>query len=135
MPSALVEAGRTTTQRRALWGGVLAMALLAAVGGWLLAWTCDDAYIAFRYAANAHDGRGLVWNPAPFAPVEGYTCFSWVVLLWAAWSWFGVAPPEAANGLSIAFGVGLLLVTASAAARVRDRRGALRRRRRPRTPS
>ncbi len=125
MPSALVEAGRTTTQRRALWGGVLAMALLAAVGGWLLAWTCDDAYIAFRYAANAHDGRGLVWNPAPFAPVEGYTCFSWVVLLWAAWSWFGVAPPEAANGLSIAFGVGLLLVTASAAARVRDRRGAL----------
>ena len=125
MTAASVQDGRPLAQRRALLLGALALAVAAAVGGSWLAWMCDDAYIAFRYVSNAHDGRGLVWNPAPFEPVEGYTCFSWVVLLWAVWSWFGVAPPDAANGLSIAFGVGLVLVTASAAARVRDRRGQL----------
>jgi hypothetical protein len=39
----------------------------------------DDAYIAFRYAANFADGLGLVWNPGE--PVEGYTDPLWVVLL------------------------------------------------------
>jgi hypothetical protein len=39
----------------------------------------DDAYIAFRYAANFADGNGLVWNPGE--PVEGYTDPLWVILL------------------------------------------------------
>ncbi len=39
----------------------------------------DDAYIAFRYAANFASGRGLVWNAGEH--VEGYTNLLWVLLL------------------------------------------------------
>ena len=63
-------------------------ALIAAVAGavvlYLHGWlyfhlTSDDAYISFRYARNLAEGRGLVWNPGQH--VEGYTNFSWVLLL------------------------------------------------------
>jgi hypothetical protein len=48
-----------------------------------LAWTCDDAFITFRYAQNFVDGNGLVFNLDPHeAPVEGYTNFSWT--MWMA---------------------------------------------------
>jgi len=40
--------------------------------------TQDDAYISFRYARNALDGHGLVFNPGE--RVEGYTNFFWVIL-------------------------------------------------------
>jgi hypothetical protein len=40
----------------------------------------DDAYIAMRYARNLAEGNGLVWNTDE-RPVEGYTCFLWVLLL------------------------------------------------------
>ena len=43
--------------------------LLAWLGAWQLSFLCDDAFITFRYVSNAHEGQGLVWNPAPFAPV------------------------------------------------------------------
>ena len=42
----------------------------------------DDAMISMRYACNLAHGNGLVWNPAPFAPVEGYTSFAWVAGLY-----------------------------------------------------
>jgi len=63
------------------------IALLAvAAAGWraaALAWTCDDAFITFRYAQNFVDGNGLVFNLDPLeAPVEGYTNFSWT--MWMA---------------------------------------------------
>lgn len=121
MTVAPAQVGRSPAQSRALWIGVIAL-VAAAVGiAAALAWTCDDAYIAFRYVSNARDGHGLVWNRAPFEPVEGYTCYAWVMLLWAVWEVFGVAPPEAAHPLSIGFGVGLVAATAAAAARVADR--------------
>ena len=76
---------------------------------------CDDAFIAFRYVSNLHDGHGLVWNRAPFQPVEGYTSFLWVVLLHGAWSVFGVEPPQSANWISLLFTylevmIGVLLI-------------------------
>ena len=40
----------------------------------------DDSFISFRYAKNFSNGFGLVFNPGE-SPVEGYTCFLWVVLL------------------------------------------------------
>jgi hypothetical protein len=40
--------------------------------------TQDDAYISFRYAHNAMNGHGLVFNPGEH--VEGYTNFFWVIL-------------------------------------------------------
>ena len=96
------------------------MLLVASVvGAWQLAFLCDDAYITFRYVANAHAGHGLVWNPPPFQPVEGYTGFLWALLLWATWSWFGVEPPAAANVLSIACGVGQFVLVVMAAGRLR----------------
>lgn len=44
------------------------------------AWTCDDAFIVFRYARNLVDGLGLVFNAGE--RVEGFTDLLWV--LWTA---------------------------------------------------
>lgn len=116
-------AAAATTSNRPAWGYWLIAALLAAaaaLGASSLAFLCDDAFIHFRYAANAHAGHGLVWNPAPFVPVEGYG-FLWVVVLWATWSWFGIEPPDAANALSIGFGALQILLLAAVARRLVDR--------------
>ncbi|HEY0006559.1 MAG TPA: hypothetical protein VGB17_17385 [Pyrinomonadaceae bacterium] len=49
----------------------------------LLAWydrfIQDDAFISFRYADQFAHGKGLVWNEGE--RVEGYTNFSWTLLL------------------------------------------------------
>jgi arabinofuranosyltransferase len=87
-----------------------------------LAFLCDDAYIHFRYVANAHAGHGLVWNPPPFQPVEGMG-FLWVMILWAIWSWFGIEPPAAANWFSIGCGVMQFVLIAAAAQRLCFRDG------------
>ncbi len=73
---------------------VLAVAVLAAFVMQVRAWAflCDDAFISFRYAE--HLGRyGMpVFNVVdPPERVEGYTNFSWVVLL-ALGSAVGVEP-------------------------------------------
>ncbi|MCA8977656.1 MAG: hypothetical protein KDC98_23225 [Planctomycetes bacterium] len=86
-----------------LLGGILLFVCWRAL--WFL---CDDAFIAFRYVGNAHDGHGLVWNPAPFAAVEGYSCFLWVLLLWLSWAVTGIEPPVSANWLALAFAFGTL---------------------------
>ncbi|MCU0864487.1 MAG: hypothetical protein MUC36_11875 [Planctomycetes bacterium] len=112
-------------ERRRLgsWLVVAAMLVGVILGAEALAFHCDDAYITFRHVANARDGHGLVWNAPPFAPVEGYTCFLWALLLWAIWSWTGIAPPDAVNTLSIACGAMLFVYTAHRALRVRDHDG------------
>lgn len=64
------------------WSVVLLATLMAFAHAWSLGWTCDDAYISFRYAKNFVDGNGLVFNLDPNeAPVEGYTNFSWTMWL------------------------------------------------------
>jgi arabinofuranosyltransferase len=99
---------RVSRPRPALLALALGSAALTAVG-WKLFWfLTDDAFIAFRYASNLLHGWGLVWNPPPFVPVEGYTSFLWVVLLALVWAVTGVAPPESANWLSLLFGYGTL---------------------------
>jgi arabinofuranosyltransferase len=100
---------------------VLGVVVTAAVYlGWRELWfLTDDAFIAFRYVSNSMLGRGLVWNPAPFVPVEGYTSFLWVVLLRAIWSVTGVEPPEAANWLGLGFGYGTLAFGAALVMRMR----------------
>lgn len=45
-----------------------------------LGYVKDDAYIEFRYAANAARGHGLTFNVGD-ARVEGFTSFLWTVLL------------------------------------------------------
>jgi len=46
----------------------------------LSVFTVDDTFISLRYAWNLVNGYGLVWN-AGEPPVEGYTNFSWVLLM------------------------------------------------------
>ncbi|MEE2663168.1 MAG: hypothetical protein VX681_03550 [Myxococcota bacterium] len=84
---------------------------IAILGYFEFRFLTDDAFISFRYASNALAGRGLVWNPSPFLPVEGYTNFAWVVLLGAVWALLGIEPPDAANPLALAFGLGTLALT------------------------
>jgi arabinofuranosyltransferase len=94
-----------------------------ALGVHQLAFLCDDAFIHFRYVANLHDGHGLVWNRAPFAPVDGCTGFAWPILLWATWQWTGIEPPVAANWLSAGFGGLQFLLLVVAVLRLRRRDG------------
>lgn len=75
------------------------------------AWTCDDAFIVFRYARNLVDGLGLVFNAGE--RVEGFTDFLWV--LWMAPSFrLRVSPETWANFWSIACYLGTLGLLASA---------------------
>ena len=43
-------------------------------------WLHDDMIISMRYARNAAQGNGLVWNPGG-EPVEGYSNFGWVLVM------------------------------------------------------
>lgn len=83
-------------------------ALAGALGWWAFLFTLDDAYIAWRYASNLMDGHGLVWNPPPFRPVEGYSSLLWVLLVTAIWAVTGVEPPDAANPVLLGFSTAAL---------------------------
>ena len=100
----------TASRARVLLEGAAALALAGLVlWGWHAFWfLTDDAYIAFRYAANLLRGDGLVWNPAPFVPVEGYTSLLWVTGLAALWRLTGLEPPVVANAVSLACGLAAL---------------------------
>jgi arabinofuranosyltransferase len=99
------EASPHPGHRRLLLGLIGAAVLVGTFAGWKALWfLTDDAFIAFRYVSNGVRGWGLVWNPPPFAPVEGYTSFLWVTLLRLVWQLTGVAPPQSANWLSLGFG-------------------------------
>src|SRR5262245_541738 len=69
--------------RRYVFWYVAALAIGAAAWqAFVLRWTCDDAFISFRYAQHFADGHGLVFNLDPSeAPVEGYTNFAWTMWL------------------------------------------------------
>jgi arabinofuranosyltransferase len=113
-PRPHTEGSRTLDPRRLAGLGLAVAVLVGAVLGWQKTWfLTDDAYIAFRYASNLLSGWGLVWNPPPFRPVEGYTSFSWVLLLAAVWRVTGIEPPESATVLSLLAGLATLGVTAA----------------------
>ena len=69
--------------RRYVFWYVAALAIAAAAWqAFLLRWTCDDAFISFRYAQHFAEGHGLVFNLDPSEPpVEGYTNFAWTMWL------------------------------------------------------
>ncbi|HVP14925.1 MAG TPA: hypothetical protein VMS88_05240 [Terriglobales bacterium] len=65
---------------RGVFLGACALALAIAVfAAAHRAWTCDDAFISFRYAENLVRGHGLVFNAGE--RVEGYTNFLWTMLV------------------------------------------------------
>ncbi|MCA8970927.1 MAG: hypothetical protein KDC95_14120 [Planctomycetes bacterium] len=86
----------------------MAIAAIVFVGWRTMYFECDDAYINFRYVSNAMLGRGFVFNPEPFVPVEGYTAFLWLVVLRFVWWSTGVEPPIAAHWITLAFGFATL---------------------------
>lgn len=70
----------------------------------LLYWfTCDDAYISFRYSRHLAEGHGLVFNIGEAPPVEGYSNLLWVLLLSPA-SALGLPLELCANLLSLGAG-------------------------------
>jgi len=70
------------SRRYVFWAIALLAVAAAFAQAWWLRWTCDDAYISFRYAQHFVEGHGLVFNLDPLeAPVEGYTNFAWTMWL------------------------------------------------------
>lgn len=101
------RAGQRThpAQAAGVWvvaSGLCASAVLLA---WLRRWTCDDAFISFRYAANLGDGLGLVYNAGE--RVEGYTNFLWTLAL-APFVAAGLDPVPTSHALGLACYVALL---------------------------
>ncbi len=87
-------------------GLALALALFA-FAVWRSLFLIDDAFISFRYARNWVEGHGPVYNLGAEFPVEGYSNFSWVVLL--AMGLLAGLPLEIfANGLSVLAAAGTL---------------------------
>lgn len=77
------------SRQRIIWvvvGLAFAYGLYRAIS---LAWTCDDAFISFRYAQNLVRGNGLIYNIGE--RVEGYTNFLWTVMM-AGGMWAGIDP-------------------------------------------
>lgn len=66
---------------------------------WLQRFVLDDAFIAYRYARHAARGMGFVWN-AGEPPLEGFTSFTWTLLLTIA-AKLGIEPEP----FSLALGV------------------------------
>ena len=66
--------------------------------------TCDDAFISFRYARNFINGHGLVWNIGEHPPVEGYTNFLWIITI-GLFMKMGFEPVVVSKVLGIFFGL------------------------------
>ena len=93
---------------RKLWWilALTAVGVLFVYNVWTHYFLGDDSFISFRYARHLASGAGLTWNPGE--RVEGYTNFSWVVLIAAAMR-LGVSPERAAPAVGFAAGAAVLL--------------------------
>src|SRR3972149_221924 len=87
--------------------GILVSIVIFIIQARNLWFTQDDAFISYRYAANALRGDGLVFNAGEH--VEGYTNFLWVILLILAGS-FRLAFDPVAKTLGLASGIGLIIL-------------------------
>lgn len=85
-----------------------------------LRFTQDDAYISMRYAKNLVEGNGLVFNVGE--RVEGYTNFSWTLLL-ALFMKLGLPLPAAGGVAGALFAAGAILVAARFARALEGRWG------------
>jgi len=110
MAATMAPAPPTPRWRSAL---PLLLAIGVAIAGFRATWfLCDDAFINYRYCANAYEGHGFVWNPPPWAPVEGYTSFGWVAGLYLVWVVTGLPPPVTAIPITLTAGLLLLWLVA-----------------------
>lgn len=101
-------AGRDLSPRlHLLFGLVLPMLLLLNNMWRVRTFTVDDAYISFRYAANLAAGHGLVYNVGEV--IEGYTNFSWTVLI-AAGLPLGIDPHTSSKVMGALAAMGTMAV-------------------------
>ena len=107
-PLRTMKSSKTSEITTLIFAGILCI-----LGADLLSFLTDDAYIAFRYISQRQLGHGYTWNAPPWAPVEGYTSFAWLVLLDLTWSLTGLSPPETANSLSLLCSLASLWVFAN----------------------
>jgi len=87
--------------------GILVAIIIFIIQARNLWFTQDDAFISYRYAANALRGEGLVFNAGEH--IEGYTNFLWVILLILAGS-MGFGFDSVAKTLGLASGIGLIIL-------------------------
>lgn len=98
------------------------LAVLVVFAAWRAisrAWTCDDAFITFRYAENLVHGLGLVFNAGE--RVEGYTNFLYTLAISGGVA-AGASPITLAHAIGIVsyFTVAAILVVWSRRRRRRD---------------
>jgi arabinofuranosyltransferase len=95
-----------------------------AICAFILRWAQDDAYITYRYSRHLAEGLGPVWNPGERS-VEGYTNFSWMMLV-AAGLRLGLAADLSSHiGSVLCFAGSLALVYRIGKTLFRDERSAL----------
>jgi hypothetical protein len=70
----------------------------------------DDAFISFRYAYNLIHYDNFSWNENDVVKLEGYTNFSWTVLM-AACIKMGLDPVVCSMVIGIILGIGTLITT------------------------
>lgn len=86
---------------------LLAVILVSAASFSVWGYTVDDAWITFRYARNAADGLGVVYNPGQ--RVEGFTSPSWFVLSLVA-ELLRIPPDHVSKLASLAIVVSLMIL-------------------------
>ncbi len=106
-PGQDADSHRSSLMARVSWWGTPVVLLAGLADAIALRWTCDDAFISFRYARNLLRGHGLVFNAGE--AVEGYTNFLWTLGLAAGmglgidpihWAWvFGLLAWSGVGGL------------------------------------
>jgi hypothetical protein len=86
--------------------------LLICLIGLYISWDfiIEDAFITFRYSKQLVEYGTLEWNPGSGNPVEGYTNFSWVILMAAAIK-AGIAPVTASKILSIICFIAVIILS------------------------
>lgn len=103
-----VDATRPDRLNQILWIVSIAAVLVSTVYAHSLFWTCDDAFITFRYSDNLIEGLGLRFNAVE--KVEGYSNFLWTILIALARFVTDVDAPVLGNWLGLLFSFGTLLL-------------------------
>jgi len=96
--------------------GLLLVLGLALMHQLLFNTLADDAYVTFRYADSVAAGTGPVFNPGEY--VEGYSDFSWLILLGFAKTLFGVGVDDAAVVLGTLASLATVVLAYALVARV-----------------
>ena len=103
-----MNASRTEPLTKILWVVSIAAITAGLIHAYTLFWTCDDAFISFRYSDHLVEGKGLRYNEVE--KVEGYSNFLWTVLIALARYLTDIDAAVLGNWLGLAFSCGTFAV-------------------------